>query len=450
MMKKLNIAYIGGGSMAWARNLMNDLAVESELTGNVRLYDINKEAALMNERIGNFYNEAEGAVSSWDYKAVRTLDEALTGADFVIISILPGTFDDMENDVHYPERYGIYQSVGDTAGPGGIMRAVRAIPMYQEIAGRIKSICPDAYIISYTNPMTVLVKTIYEVFPDAKAFGCCHEVFGTQKLIAEMIVKNGLEEKTERHEIKTNVLGINHFTWIDRIEYKGSDIMQDFRDFAAKYHSTGYCMGGRWDETFFTSGNRVKFDLFLQYDIAAAAGDRHLAEFCPGWYLKDPKTAASWQFGLTPVSWRKADRRERLEKTLRLYNGLEKPRIIDTGEEGVRLIKALAGLGFVESNVNIVNNGQHEGLPMGAVVETNALFNGEGISPIDSGRLPGEVESLVLRHVYNQNQLVKACLGRDREGVLRVFLNDPLVHLAKNDAIRLFNEMFIKNSGFWN
>ena len=103
-MKKLNIAYIGGGSRAWARNLMNDLASQDFIKGTVRLYDIDWEAARMNEKIGNLYSECGGAQANWEYKAVRSLEEALPGSDFVVISILPGTFDDMETDVHYPEK----------------------------------------------------------------------------------------------------------------------------------------------------------------------------------------------------------------------------------------------------------------------------------------------------------------------------------------------------------
>lgn len=97
------------------------------MSGHVDLYDIDFDAAYQNEIIGNKYNDVEGAKSHWDYQAVKTIDEALTGADFVVISILPGTFDEMESDVHAPEKYGIYQPVGDTVGPGGIVRALRTV-----------------------------------------------------------------------------------------------------------------------------------------------------------------------------------------------------------------------------------------------------------------------------------------------------------------------------------
>ena len=297
--------------------------------------------------------------------------------------------------------------------------------------------------------MTVLTKTLYSIFPGIKALGCCHEVFGTQKLLIDMLEDMGVSKDAKRHDIKVNVLGINHFTWIDKATYRNIDLIPIYEKFVDKYYESGYSKEGEWNKTIFSSGSRVKFDLFRQYGIIAAAGDRHLAENCPGWYLKNPKTARSWQFSLTPVSWRKKDLIERIEKTMRIYNGSEKPVLRDTGEEGVAMLKALKGLGSIRTNVNTINRGQHEGLPLGAVVETNAVFSKEGIKPVDAGRLPADIENLVLRQVKNQESLVKACLDQDRKGVQNVFINDPLVHLKKQDAVKLFDEMFEKNKAFF-
>ena len=157
----LHIAYIGGGSRNWAWTFMTDLAMEPQLSGTVRLYDIDHQAAKNNVIIGNRITQREDAVGKWDYKAVDSLKEALTGADFVVISILPGTFDEMASDVHLPERLGVYQSVGDTAGPGGMVRALRTIPMFVTIAQAIRDYSPKAWVINYTNPMSVCVRTLY-------------------------------------------------------------------------------------------------------------------------------------------------------------------------------------------------------------------------------------------------------------------------------------------------
>ena len=163
--KDVQIAYIGGGSRGWARTFMTDLAMEPRLGGTIRLYDIDTEAARANEIIGNRLSQRKEAAGKWLYRTCMSMEEALTGADFVVISILPGTFDEMAVDVHMPERLGIYQSVGDTAGPGGMMRALRTIPIYVQFAEAIKQYSPDAWVINYTNPMSLCVKTLYHVFP---------------------------------------------------------------------------------------------------------------------------------------------------------------------------------------------------------------------------------------------------------------------------------------------
>lgn len=166
---EIKLAYIGGGSRGWAWGFMSDLVSADDISGEVRLYDIDKDAAKRNEIIGNKYNNAEGAKSHWDYVVKDSLKDALTGADFVIISILPGTFDEMESDVHTPEKYGIYQSVGDTVGAGGIVRALRTMPMYEEIGLAIKDYCPEGLGYQLHQPHDRLRKDPLQSVPRNKS-----------------------------------------------------------------------------------------------------------------------------------------------------------------------------------------------------------------------------------------------------------------------------------------
>ena len=146
--KEINIAYIGGGSRGWAWTFMTDLALEKNLSGTVRLYDIDHKAAKINQKIATDLDQDPRCRSHFKYTAVSSLKEALKDADFVVISILPGTFDEMESDVHTPEKYGIYQSVGDTAGPGGYIRGLRTVPMFVEIAKAVREYAPQAWVIN--------------------------------------------------------------------------------------------------------------------------------------------------------------------------------------------------------------------------------------------------------------------------------------------------------------
>lgn len=448
--EELKIAYIGGGSRGWAWGLMSDLASAGDISGDVYLYDIDFEAAKHNEIIGNKFNDAEGAKSKWNYKAVKTAKEALTNANFVIISILPGTFDEMESDVHTPEKYGIYQSVGDTSGPGGIVRAMRAIPMYEEIAENIKSFCPDAWVISYTNPMTLLVKTLYRVFPEIKAFGCCHEVFGTQGVLIDAVKKILGEEHVTRDDIKVNPVAVNHFTWITEARYKNIDLFPVYKEYAERHKELkGEHIDNNWMNNHFVSGEKVKIDLFKRYGYIAAAGDRHLAEFCEGkWYLADPDTVHSWGFDLTPVSWRKNDLKNRLAKSARLRSGEEAVKINNTGEEGVHQIRALLGLGDLVTNVNMPNIGQIPNLPMGAVVETNAVFRSGSVRPVMSGCIPRSIYPLVARVCGEQEAVSDAIAKRDVAAIFSAFASDPLVTCTLSDSKKLFKEMVMNTKEY--
>lgn len=427
----LKIAYIGGGSRGWAWRLMADLAIEPALSGTIALYDIDMEAARHNEIIGNKLSAKEECTGKWHYEAVPTLKEALTGADFIIISILPGTFDEMDSDVHLPERHGIYQSVGDTAGPGGLVRALRTLPMYEEIGAAIRDYAPKAWVINYTNPMSLCVKALYRVFPEIKAFGCCHEVFGTQKLLKNICEEEFGLEGIDRSEIFVNVLGINHFTWFDQASYKGIDLFPVYKEYIDKHYEEGVDKGGdnNWMNNSFTSAQRVKFDLFRRFGYIAAAGDRHLAEFMPGTeYLNDPDTVKSWKFGLTTVDYRKQELKERLDKSNKLVNGEEEVTLEPSGEEGVLLIKALCGLTRIISNVNIPNTcGQIPNLPRTAIVETNAVFSRDSIAPVVAGELPENLLALMTPHVENHEDIINAAFDRNFDLAYKAFLNDPLV-----------------------
>lgn len=442
--ENVKIAYIGGGSRGWAWGLMSDLAKAEDMSGEIYLYDIDFCAAQHNEIIGNRIKELDKCKSAWKYRAVKTIGEALQGADFVVISILPGTFDEMESDVHAPEKYGIYQSVGDTSGPGGIIRALRTIPMMEEIANAVKEYSPNAWVINYTNPMTVCVKTLYKTFPKIKAFGCCHEVFGTQKVLIKALEDICKIKDAERKDIKVNVVGVNHFTWFTAARYRNIDLFDVYRKFSDKYYETGYYekTDNNWMNNSFACAERVKLDLFNRYGYIAAAGDRHLAEFCPGhWYLKNPEQVKNWKFGLTTVEWRKNNLKERLEKSARLVANEEQFEIKETGEEGINQMRALLGLGDLISNVNIPNAGQIPNLPLGAIVETNAAFRTDSVAPLFAGYIPEKIFPLISRIVGEQELVAEAGAERNLEKAFTAFVNDPLVTLDLHDAKKLFDEM---------
>jgi alpha-galactosidase len=199
----------------------------------------------------------------------------------------------------------------------------------------------------------------------------------------------------------------------------------------------------------FQSNSAVKFDLFRRYGIIAAAGDRHLCEFVPSdWYMKDAEMAERWKYKLTGVVWRKEDKQKKIQETKDIIAGKIPVKLQASGEEGVNQMAALAGLGSYVTNVNIPNYGQIANLPLGAVVETNAYFSGDSVKPLFAGTIPEEVNSLIIRHVYNQEAIVKGTLAGDYEAVFKAFIGDPQMKLSLEEARRMYDEMLYETRAY--
>ncbi|WP_313198871.1 alpha-galactosidase [Rhizobium sp.] len=440
---EITLAYIGGGSLNWAQVLMADLVHDRTVAGEIRLFDLNLEAAQRNAAIGNRLSEAHGL--SIRYTASETIASALTGVDFVVVSILPGSFDDMAKDLELPEAEGIIQAVGDTVGPGGLVRAMRAIPAMAEIAEAIRKYAPKAYVCNLTNPMSVLTGALYAAFPDIRAWGECHEVTKLRHIIAWLANRAEGAIRYGFRDVQVNVLGINHFTWVDRAFVGGRDWLPDYLNLAAENREKGW-RAKPLDpndefQRYFEDVNRVKFDLASRFGIAAAAGDRHLAEFLPAsWYLNH---ASEWGFGLTPVDWRRRDQAKRREDARLAETANEVPPLRAVSEEAlVGQIRALTRGETLVVNANMPNIGQMQGFAPGTVVETNVLFSGHGVRPIHAGRLPAAVEALVKPHAERQNAVLQAVLAGDGVTLEGLFLSDPLVApLGQDRAAKLFRAM---------
>ncbi len=413
----------------WARSFMQDLALAEDICGEVSLYDIDKPAAIRNQQIATRLHQKPEAVSHFRYTVADTLAQSLTGADFVLISILPGTFTQMRSDVHTPERFGIYQSVGDTVGPGGVLRAMRTVPIYEGFAKAIAQFCPNAWVLNLTNPMSACVKALYDTFPGIHAFGCCHEVFHAQQFLT-CVLKEMTGICASRRDIYTDASGINHFTWITEARYQDQDLLALLPGFMERFFDCGYYEHGspdQWQTDPFAYGNRVKMDLYRRYGALAAAGDRHLVEFLNNkWYLADPETVSKWHFALTTVDFREENQRRQIADSIAMAAGEKELPLAPSGEELVRLLRAILGLETVVSNVNMPNRGQMPGLPYGSIVETNCVFTNGFVKPVTAKPLPDAVLALVQRNCANIDLTCQGIRERNMDKIFAAFLNQPL------------------------
>ena len=445
--KEIKIAYIGGGSKQWARVFMSDLAVTEDLSGEIALYDIDIEAAQRNADIGARINQDPATNSVFNYKVCTRIEDALENANFVIISILPGTFKEMRSDVHAPEKYGVYQPVGDTVGPGGVLRAMRTVPIYEAFARKIKEICPNAWVLNLTNPMSICTKVLYDVFPEIKAFGCCHEVFHAQEFLT-CVLKELRGIDVHRSDIYTDACGVNHFTWITEAKYQDINLLDLLPEFIEKFYEEGYYERKGADRFAFKTdpfayGNKVKLDMYRNYGVLAAAGDRHLVEFVSNlWYLNSPETVKEWQFGLTTVDFRENQQAERIADSIAMANGTKPFPVKASDEEAADLIKALLGFKTVVSNVNLPNRGQMSQMPLGSIVETNCIFSNDQVKPVVSNVLPTAVANLVYRNCLNIDTTYEGIKERDLGKIFAAFANQPLCSsLTHAQSKELFKEM---------
>jgi alpha-galactosidase/6-phospho-beta-glucosidase family protein len=436
----IKIAYIGGGSRYWARDLITELALTPRLKGRIDLYDVNHAAALRNVAVADRIYGRPEARTRFTVRAVRRLGEALRGADFVVLSIEPGPTEMRFADIVIPAQHGILQPVGDTTGPGGISRALRAVPLYAAFARAIAEHCPQAWVINYTNPMTLCTAALYAAFPGIKAFGCCHEVFHTQHDLARFVARWYGVPKPPRQAIRLDIAGVNHFTWTTAATWEEHDLFPKLRETVADpacFRSRrAYALKLKREENWFEYARIVALDLFRRFGALGSAGDRHLVEFVP-WYATSEENLHRWGVILTPYSYRIA--RSRLpDRPLAHYS---RTPIKASEEEGVRMIEALLGLQPLDTNVNLPNRGQMAEAPLGAVVETYAQLRRDRATPVVARPLPAGANALVRRITDVQALTLRAALTRDVELAFEALLADPLVRIPTDHAWTMFTAM---------
>jgi alpha-galactosidase len=184
----------------------------------------------------------------------------------------------------------------------------------------------------------------------------------------------------------------------------------------------------------------VKFSLFQHFGILAAAGDRHLVEFLPG-FIQSPETLFQWGIIRTPVSWRIERWKNAPQKTRDLMSERAPLELKSSGEEGIGQIKALVGLGNMVTNVNLQNQGQIANLPLDVVVETNAHLSCDEARPLSAGSLPAGLAPLIARHCANQELIIESALTQDKHLAFQAFFSDPSNPLPIDRAWELFNQM---------
>jgi len=424
-MTSVKITIIGGGSYTWGPKFIRDIAITPGLRGStIVLHDIDPEALFLVYNFGlQILNKVEKGYL-FTLKKTTDLDEALKGAQFVILAITTGGLQAMRRDLEIPMKYGIYQPVGDTVGPGGLARALRNIPIIVNIAKRMESLCPDAWLLNYSNPMTTLCRAVAKS-TQIKTVGLCHEY----QDVIEFLLKI-LHAKSDDLTVRAG--GINHLVWILDMKIRGQDIFPEIRRIASLLITTrGHVSWIDWTDTSSLADHAlVKAQLFQTYDALPAAGDRHIAEFFPDFLTSETDQGLKFGVRLTTIEerykWRE-DAKLAIEASLRGTYAMNSFFEISSGEAASQIIDAFINQRSYTGMMNLPNTGQISNIPVDAVVETLGVFDTSGAHPLSIGELPPKIADIVNKHVGNQELIVESALTGNHQLGIKVLANDPLV-----------------------
>jgi alpha-galactosidase/6-phospho-beta-glucosidase family protein len=438
-MSGMKISFIGGGSVQWALKLVTDMALNETLAGaDLVLHDIDMEALeLLTRACQRLVEQMHGSLH---VTATNNREEALQDADFVILCVGIGGLPAMRNDLEIPQRYGVYQSVGDTVGPGGLARGLRHIPFAVQVACEMERLCSDAWLINITNPMTTICRSVARA-TGIRVIGLCHEVDNFRRKHLTQLFQVPAEA------IVLDVAGINHLPVILGMRVNERDGLSLLRAWLAEhslYEFTAEHIPGI--EDIFHDRLAVKLSLFVKLGVLFGAGDRHVAEFLPGFLSPAAERGNRYGVILTSIEHREELARQRRAGIERFLAGETGP-LAHSDEQLARAMAALAGGPAGRFIVNVPNVGQIDNLPRGAVVECMAEVDALGVRPLATGALPHAAHAVIAPHVARQELIVEAALTGRREVALAALTSDPLV-LDPETVEPMLDELLAANARF--
>jgi alpha-galactosidase len=424
------ITFIGGGSYQWTSKLLVDLVnMPSLVDAHVVIEDIDPAPIpRMLELV-----EHIARVRGIGLTATGTTNqrEAVDGADYVVVCISTGALESMALDIAIPERYGIKQSVGDTVGPGGIVRALRNVPVMVDIARDMEQGCPDAWMLNLTNPMTTICRSVTRE-TSVKTVGLCHEIAGAQFALSQLLDANFLE-------ITPTVAGVNHLPFITALDVAGTDGMERLREVLA---------GDDPSKADLIRQHRVKLELFERFGVLPGAGDRHVVEFFSGFLTEESEWGARWGVHLTTIEERElgqAHHVRQFEQMLAADKVSEWP----SGEMVAPVIQCfeLDEPGWFP--LNIPNHGQVADLPDEVTVESICIADGKGLRGRDEVRLPAAMAECLHRVSASQELTVEAAVSGNRDKVVEAMLLDPLAGRIDYDRIGAMTDEMLAATKAW-
>jgi alpha-galactosidase len=418
------IVLVGAGSVEFTRNLLGDILSSPALSAaEIALHDIDRERLATAERMAHWTASALGAAPAISAHLDRR--EALRGADFVVNTIQVGGARATRLDFDVPARFGLQYTIADTIGVGGVFRGLRTIPVAVGIARDMEEICPDAWLLNYTNPLAILVRAVSEA-TSIRVVGLCHSVFWTVDRLAGYL---GLP----RDELDAASVGLNHLAFILRLEHRGRDLYPDLRALVDAGHTP--------------DDDLVRAALFQRLGFYPTESSEHHAEYNP-WFIgkSDAGGDAVERFHVPIGEYldRVARNLDEYAKTKRKLDAGESFEIERSGEYAATIAEAMTTGVPARIVVNAMNRATLiPNLDANACVEVPGLVDGLGVQPVAMGPLPLQLAAYVRGAVDMQALTVRAALDEDRAAIGHAVMTDPIIQarLTLDDAWRLTDQM---------
>ena len=434
----MKITFLGAGSTIFARNVIGDCLCSEALRDSVfALYDIDGTRLNESRVILEAIRKAKGGYGKIEcYQGIENRKEALRGADFVVNAIQVGGYDPCTiTDFEIPKKYGLLQTIGDTLGIGGIMRALRTIPVMEDFAHDMEEVCPDALLMNYTNPMAMLTGYMQR-YTGVKTIGLCHSV---QVCVESLLDEVGMTDKLEGHRAK--IAGINHMAWLlDVRDKNGVDLYPEIKK------RIGACL----DEP--GCRNKVRLDYIKNFGYYCTESSWHNAEYNM-FYIKSKYPELIERYNI-PIdgylkgcveqinAW-KEDYKNMLENGVKEHER--------SNEYASYIMESIVTNKPYEIGGNVLNTGHIiSNLPEEACVEVPCLVNGNGITPCRVGALPLACAAMNMTNINVQLLTIEAARTRKKEHIYQAAMLDP--HTGSEldiDTIKKMVDELIEVHGNW-
>lgn len=426
------IAFVGAGSVVFAQSLLGDmLGFPALADAHIALMDVDAERLRVAERMAHKVATSLGAKPEVTTHLDR--QSALAGASYVINAVQIGGYRPATVvDFEVPRRHGLRQTIGDTLGVGGVMRALRTIPVLIDLCRDMEAVCPDAWLVNYTNPMAMCCWALARATP-IRTIGLCHSVQGTAEQLATDI-------GVPVDQIDYEAAGVNHMAFYLRFARRA-----DGEDLYPQIHRVV-------DEGRVPDGNRVRYEMLKRLGYFVTESSEHFAEYVPYFIRRDrPDLVDRFQVPLDEYLARCEFMDQVWTDMRKFYDGEEPLRNVHRSNEyGALVIDSLETGTPRVVHANVPNRGLVTNLQDGCSVEVPCTVDARGITPKAMGALPPQLAGLIMTNVNVQSLAVEAALTGKREHVYHAAMLDPhaAAELTLDEIWKLVDDL-LEAHGAW-